>query len=452
MKPVRTLILFFFVLLLIRCTFLTNSTYLPASGEETSISPELSKTQIFTLTAQTEITTPEIQSEQMTATPQAVLPRSLYFLSGDAVWVIRPNSPNSKKITPADCVVTKFDVWPADGRLAYATRNGELFSIIPGSPPDKVFQLKEEPGYPPQITGIDWSPEGDSLAFTVGFTSEGGYVFAEYPSYPSGLWKINVDTHEAAWIKSNQYLRSIEDNINEIEKFTDPVWSPDGKSILVSGYYWEWMNKVWFYPLEYSEDDRHMHSVTFSPAGDFESWRSASWLPDSSGLLLSGKTYATFSDLIWANRENAETKSLINGELANLYIFEAYAVPPESFLPGDVDGNQAGFNRFVFLADCPSCEENSSARIYEYKYLDGSMIGQTIGPEFLCTGKNDNGDKNYPRYIEWEPGFSRGVLICGVNEMYIIDMHQKIPQFIDLLPSLPVRPEGEIPTFRWGEK
>ncbi|MHC1783359.1 MAG: hypothetical protein AB9891_11510 [Anaerolineaceae bacterium] len=58
---------------------------------------------------------------------------------------------------------------------------------------------------------------------------------------------------------------------------------------------------------------------------------------------------------------------------------------------------------------------------------------------------------NYPHYIEWAPDFSAGVLTCGINEMYLLDLRQESPQLTDLLPSLPALPEGEIPTFRWGE-
>ncbi|MHC1783360.1 MAG: TolB family protein [Anaerolineaceae bacterium] len=396
MKPIRTLILSFLVLLLISCAFFSNVITQPASEEITSIPLESTTTPVITLTAQNEITAPEVPSEQLTASPQAVKPRSLYFLSGGAVWIIRPETQKPEQITPSDSIVTNFDVWPPDGRLAYSTKSGKLYSVLPDSSPVLVFQLEEKSILPTHITGLDWSPKGDSLAFTVGFSSEDGYIFTEYPSYPSGLWKIDVYSREAVWLKSNHHMRSIDDDVNAIEVLVEPVWSPDGMSILVSGYYWEWMNKVWVYPLEYADDSRNMHSVSYSPSGDFESWRSASWMPDSSGLLISGMTYAAFSDLIWADRQTAENKPLIGGELANLYIFEAYAVPPESYLPGEVAGIHSGPDRYLFLAECPPCENNTSARLYVQKFIDGSLQGQAVGPEFLCTGKDDYGNNELP--------------------------------------------------------
>jgi hypothetical protein len=391
-------------------------------------------------------------SALLTAVPQQGKPRSLYYLTDGSVWVIRHDTSTAERVTPSESIVTAFDVWPDDGRLAYATKSGKLYVMMPGSSPDLLLDLDGKAEKPAFITGMDFSPRGEALAFTVDFDGQGDNVMMNYPSYPSGLWMMNIFDRQATWLKSNHYLNTIEGDVNLFEIFYAPVWSPDGLSILVSGGYYEWSNMSWFFPLKYAEDKTYQHSLPSAPnGGGPATWTNGSWMPDGQGLLLSGVGYATYGDLMWVDRATGDSKPLIDGEMAKLYIHDAYAVPEDAYLPGETEGIHSGPNRYLFLASCPDCADSQAQRLHVRVFINGSLQGQAVGPENLCTLSDQYGNRNYPRSIIWTPDFAGGVLICGPNEISILDMRKDVSQTVDILPYLSGVPSGETPIFKWGE-
>jgi hypothetical protein len=450
--------------LLTGCIHLTVNLPASPSGAPTADTPALSETPFLTPTAFAS----EIESTP-TATPTPFLPiatadlttvppvdgqaRSLYFLAKSAVWVLRPNASQAERLTAEDTIVTAFDVWPEDGRMAYGTQSGKLYSILPGQDPRLLVKLGSDSPYPAFINGIDWSPDGSSLAYTVDYTSDGQQILASYPSRPSGLWIVSLPDSTSTWLMSNRYFQTSQDDVNKLRRLSDPQWSPDGQALLVRAMYWESSNLHWLYPLQSAEDDRFLHTLALEGSKGPAGWTHASWTPDSQGLIFSGQEYVTFGDLVYANRDSGLAEKWIDGKLGNLYAYDAYIVPSGSFLPGATAGIASGPGRMILLQSCPECTDIPWARlvVMKTKPIDPSMNGSILEPAQLCTRNDKFGNLNVPHSIEWQPDFSQGVLTCGSNEIYRINLHRQTPELTDLLPALfPLSPEG-VPVFRWGK-
>jgi hypothetical protein len=386
--------------------------------------------------------------------PRDSAPRALYLLVKSALWVLRNDTSPAQRLTPEDSLVTAFDIWPDDGRIAYGTKSGKLYVVLPGRQPRLLLKLPADIPYPAFINGIDWSPDGIWLAYTVEYEGNGETVQASFPSSPSGLWMVSLEGSRPTWLMSNHYPAPEQDqnDINTYRQLSDPQWSPDGKSLLVRGIYSEWTNLHWLYPLEYAEDGRYLHSFPKDSTGNVL-WTHAAWMPDSKGLLLSGQANTTFGSLAYSSRDGSQSEIWIEGKLANLFITDAILVPDDSFLPGTVQGMAAGPGRMIFLGSCPVCLDNPEARLFvmKTKIVDPYLNGTMIGPERLCTGNDVHGKPNRTGHIEWMPDLSLGVLQCGPNEIYLINLHRESPILTDLLPDLPALLPNEMPVFRWGE-
>jgi hypothetical protein len=425
-----------------------SPTGVPAAASPTP--PEASATP----TASPVPTRPTPTVDLTTIPPADSASRSLYFLAKSAVWVLRPNTGQAERMTAEETLVTAFDVWPEDGRLAYGTKSGKLYAILPGQDARLLVKLGSDAPYPAFINGVDWSPDGNSLAYTVDYESSGQQILANTPSRPSGLWVLSLQDGQSTWLMSNRYFQTGQDDVNTLRRLSDPQWSPDGKALLIRANYWENSNLHWLYPLQYAEDDRYLHSLALDGSKGPSGWTHASWTPDSQGLIFSGQENVTFGDLVYASRDSGQAEKWIDGKLGNLYVYDAYIVPNESFLPGATAGIASGPGRMIFLQSCPACTDIPWARlvVMKTKPIDPSMNGSILEPTKLCTRSDTYGNLNFPHRIEWQPNFSQGVMTCGSNEIYRINLHRQTPEVTDLLPALPALAPEEVPVFRWGER
>lgn len=384
--------------------------------------------------------------------------RSLYLLYQGGLYVLRPNTSQPERLTSPDVIVTAFSVWPEDGRIAFATKSGKLYTQMPGGDPMPLIKFEDEDmPYPAYVNGIDWSPDGSQLAFTVVYDNGDGMVYAAYPSSPSGVWIMPIKGGRPRWIISNRYPATENEGLDmsEYRRFSAPQWSPDGQSLIVEAGYWEWTNTHWIYPLEYTSDDRNLHSIRLDDPslGGIENWGHAAWTMDSQGLIFSSELNVTYGDLAYTTRDGAHAEVWQAGKLANLYIGDAHMVPDNSYLPGATMGIASGPGRMLYIGTCSNCQDPSAARIFvqRSKLVDATMNGTIVGPESLCTGKDTYGNHNWPRPIEWTPDFKQGVLTCGTNEIYLLTLNRDIPTLTDLLSMLPPITGYETPIFEWGE-
>lgn len=125
-----------------------------------------------------------------------------------------------------------------------------------------VFRAFEEGNY---VNGedISWSPDGDRLAFSLGF-------FQDVKAMTSDLYELDLATGQSRLLKENG---------------RDPSWSPDGKMIaFISTENWE----HWAITILRLDDE-----TTVEILGDFDV-RSVAWSPDGSELAFTseGKVYA----------------------------------------------------------------------------------------------------------------------------------------------------------------
>jgi len=376
-------------------------------------------------------------------------PRSLYFLVKSALWVLRPGEAQPEQLTPGDSLVTAFDVWPEDGRITYGTLSGKLYAILPGKDPRLLVKHTDE-GNPVFISGAAWSPDGESVAYTVDYDSKGEMITAVYPSRTTGVWTVSLSAVRPTFLVSNHYLDPETRDVNQIRRFSNPRWSPDGKALLLSASYWEWSNQEWLFPLEYHEDGGNLHNLGTQTS---PMWTNAAWTTDSQGVLLSGQGSSLYGDLAWASRDGSQSEILISGAAGKAYIYDAYMVPENSFLPGSTAGIESGPGRLIYLASCPDCQNTPRGVLWTMrsKWVDPNQNAGRIGPDALCSKNDSYGYPNEPRRIAWSADFSRGILICGWNEIYQVEMRRDGPVLTDLLPSLPALGLEEVPLFRWGE-
>jgi hypothetical protein len=360
-----------------------------------------------------------------TALLSTQLPRSLYLLSEEplidephSVWRLDPGSPQVERVTPADLDVTSFDVALGDGRLAYGTRNGQLYVVLPAGEPRLLYDAGLQADAAVEITSVAWSPDGMRLAYTVRYLSQHAVSDGQSPGDSDGLWLLSLNDAVPVKLLSNRHLDMDNPDVNAVRTVSDPVWSPDGAALLLTGHYWEWIDTLWLEPIAPAADEAHLHD----PPGDV--WGNGSWTRDNRSILLSGTNYSQFSDLVRVRR-NSDTdivEQLMSGADEGLFIHKAQELP-------------AGI---AFLA----FRDPQETQLYLGQETESGFSYAPAGPaRYLCSS-------GYLRDIAWDPAGRLAVLSCD-RGLQLVSLDGTVD--VDLTPFLgPLSDQGPLKVV-WGQ-
>lgn len=369
-------------------------------------------------------TTPEAST-----LPAAIsLSKPLFLLAEKAVWIIRPGQMVVQRLTPPEYKVTCFDVWPRDNRMVYGTDTGQVYLVEDSSSEDLSILREDEPvmlfdAFPdaPYLVSMDsvaWSQDGNHLAFTVDYSTPGASQTAGYPSQPSGLWLFNLTKRQATWVESNHYLGPNQSDPSLVRRLIAASWSPDGTGLIVHTVSQNGKDTLL---LNIQEQGNQL----IDPPGEF--WSSASWKRDSQAVLLSGGGALPSSNLLYVQRDGSEAFTLVDGELDELYVYDASELP----------------TGIAFLAHCAGCSTDQTQL----------FIGHMSGNRLVYTPANisqycQSGDM---RHIQWDLSGQIGALDCGPGELRVFQF--QVDSVVELDVSEYIRPLGGAEVLRlvWGE-
>jgi hypothetical protein len=375
--------------------------------------------------------TPTVEAAKPTATPTATatpsgvdLPLPLYLLSDGAIWLLSPGDDAPQQLA-IEGEASSMDVWSEDNRIAYGTTNGKLYTLMAGQKPVLLHNVQEETESPVRIGHVAWSSDGTQLAYTVAYTSEQMIYQAGYPSYPSGLWVLDLQTQSSKWLLSNHYLRGGEKNFGQLRIFSIPRWSPDSTALLLLCSYWEWPDYSILESMSKQLDETSLYDL------DSNGWGDGFWTRDGESVLLSGQSYAGACDLLQVDRVTKETRKLIDGEADNLYVSDAQELPDGIVLLGE-----------------RRIEQPEKAQLYLGKLTEQGFEYAPTGPVSLCNTRETS-------HIEWDPSGHWGVFVCQYGriealpeEIHVISLDGKNLEITPYLTSLPDVPSSIL----WGSR
>jgi hypothetical protein len=354
----------------------------------------------------------------------AVLPQSLYFLSTElrtpigalepqGVWRLDPGSTVVERVTPPDLDITSFDIRPGDGRISYGTRTGQIFTVSQDGQSNLLYDAGHATGKAFEIGSLDWSPNGEHLAFTMHFEA------GDWASQKGGLWLTDEGGQAPVKLLDNHYRDSELDNVAEVRKVREVDWSPDGSALLLKIGFWEYQDTLWLKPLIPDADEANLVDL---PGVSTD----GTWASDSRSLLLSGLNRGVFSNLDRAIIETAGVERLLDGDKAELAVLKAQEIPAGiAFLLREISFAEHTHSFHLYLGQ-------TQAEGFEYA---------PAGPDrALCSD-------GYVRDFIWHVEGQVAVLVCD-RGLQLIALDGSID--LDLTPYLgPLSGENNLKIY-WG--
>jgi hypothetical protein len=200
-----------------------------------------------------------------------------------------------------------------------------------------------------------------------------------------------------------------------VRSISDPIWSPDGTALILTGHYWEWTDTLWLDPVAPDPSEANLHDVSD------ELWITGAWARDSQSILFSGTDYSIFSDLVQVERDSNYSKQLLAGETEGLFIYNAQELP----------------EGIAFLA----YHDPQETQLFFGNQTENGFVYAPAGPNrYLCA-------PGYVRDITWDPTGRLATLSCSQG-VQIVSLDGTVD--VDLTPFLgPLIGEDHLRIF-WG--
>ena len=134
--------------------------------------------------------------------------------------MLRPNATRAVQLTAPDLIVTAFAIWPDDGRIAFATKSGKLYTQMPGKDPAFAAQPEEQKAIDDEVipvTGEEIPMDEGKAPAEKGVNDGKGFCFISHVGdvYPSGFLQLcggNVrETTLSAIYRDSELFRSLRD-------------------------------------------------------------------------------------------------------------------------------------------------------------------------------------------------------------------------------------------------
>ncbi len=303
------------------------------------------------------------------------LPTSSAIGGPHRLWSLDAATLTLEPLTPPVLNVTAVDVRSSDGTLAYGTSDGSIYLLERDRRQPLVFQAGSAPAENIFINSLDFSPDGQQLAFT---TSE-RTVYGK--GEQGGLWLLDLAGGFASQLVGNRLLKPEQSDVSQYREFIDADFSPDGSALLLKVSLWEYADLLVMRPVAADPTEANL----YDPDGW---WREGVWVKDSASILLTEWSQEMSTDLArnWLGESKVET--LVVGQEDGLFVrFPAH-------LPSGI----------AFIAW--ESTDNSVARLYlGIDQEDGFVYAPVGGGSPLCSGDLVTG-------IDWDDAGEMALVAC----------------------------------------
>ncbi|MCP4141435.1 MAG: hypothetical protein GY755_14320 [Chloroflexi bacterium] len=355
------------------------------------------------------------------------LPHSLFILAENKVWRLPAGNTKYELFSEPDVKVTSFDIWGRDEQFAYSSVDGQVYIVRDGQEPHLYHDLRSETESEFLIEGFSWSPDGTRLAYAVSYTSDDVKRKTGYPSYPSGLWVMDVNTGIPNWLLSNHYYSGELDSTT-LRVTHDVLWSPDGNAMIVDSGFLEHKDMLLLEPLV-----PEAHEANLIDVEGFGDRLNAAWSADGKTYFLSGNGYGAYSTIAEVNRETKEAILLLDGESEKL-----------SFM----SSAQALDNGIVFLAMRDEDIPEQFPPYIPHQLFFGSRKNTSfeyalVDPEQIC--------EEGVYEITWSLSSEWGFLVCSYQSPHTFKVISPNLEILDITSLLSEFIDVEIQDAVWGQ-
>ena len=188
------------------------------------------------------------------------------------------------EFTPPDHDITSLEIRPGDGRISYGTKADRIFTVSQDGQSNLLYDAGHATGKAFEIGSLNWSPNGEHLAFTMHFKS------GDWASQEGGLWLMEEGGQVPVKLLDNHYRDSELDDVAEVRMIRDVDWSPDGSALLLEIGFWEHQDTLWLKPLIPDPNEANLIDL---PGVSTD----GTWASDSRSVLLSGLNRGVFSNM-----------------------------------------------------------------------------------------------------------------------------------------------------------